>query len=196
MKRAGLAITLLALVSCAGPGAAVQDTPSPRDATRDTAAGASTLDLAPLRAFAARLRAGDFGNADHLVIMHAGRVVLDERFPRDYEAISRGKVSAIGCGIDACPDSASLHHYNYLHPRFHPWWQGGDLHTLQSVTKSVTATLIGIAQAQGEIGGFDTPLLSFFGAYDLSNVDPRLRQATLADLLTMRSGIEWHESDR
>jgi CubicO group peptidase (beta-lactamase class C family) len=27
-------------------------------------------------------------------------------------------------------------------------------------------------------------------------VDPRLRQATLADLLTMRSGIEWHESDR
>jgi len=40
------------------------------------------------------------------------------------------------------------------------------------------------------------PLLSFFQAYDLSNVDPRLQEATLDDLLTMRSGIEWHETDR
>ena len=160
------------------------------------AAPSAALNLAPLEQFAARLRAGEFGNADHLVIMHEGRVVLDQRFERDYEAISRGRVSGIGCGAGACPDSAALHQYNYLHPRFHPWWQGGELHTLQSVTKSVTATLIGIAQARGEIGGFETPFLSFLGRYDLSAVDPRLRQATLADLLTMRSGIEWHEADR
>ena len=40
------------------------------------------------------------------------------------------------------------------------------------------------------------PLLSFFKDRDLSRVDPRLQRATLADLLTMRSGIEWHEQDR
>ena len=42
----------------------------------------------------------------------------------------------------------------------------------------------------------DTPLLSFFSDYDLSKVDPRLQKATLKNLLTMQSGIEWHESDR
>ena len=144
----------------------------------------------------ARLRGGEFGNTDQFVLMHDGTVLVDERFPRDYVAISRGKVSGIGCGADACADSAAVHHYNYLHPQFHPWWQGRDLHTLQSVTKSVTATLFGIAQARGELKGVDTPLLSYFGAYDLGGVDARLRQATLADLLTMRTGIEWHESDR
>ena len=50
--------------------------------------------------------------------------------------------------------------------------------------------------AQGKIGAVSTPLLSYFSDYDVSKVDPRLRKATLADLLTMRSGIEWHESDR
>ncbi len=164
--------------------------------TRDVGAPSAALNLAPLEQFAARLRSGEFGNADHLVILHEGRMVLDERFPRDYATISQGKVSPLGCGAGSCPDSASLHQYNYLHPRFHPWWQGGDLHTLQSVTKSVTATLIGIALARGEIERVDAPLLSFFDDYDLGGVDPRLRQATLADLLTMRSGIEWHETDR
>ena len=183
---------LLALLACAPPATTVRDAGAPGD----TAAPSAALNLAPLEQFAARLRNAEFGNADHFVILHEGRVVLDERFPRDYERISQGKVSGIGCGAGSCPDSASVHQYNYLHPRFHPWWDGGDLHTLQSVTKSVTATLIGIAQARGEIGGFDTPLLSFFRAYDLGGIDPRLRQATLADLLTMRSGIEWHENDR
>src|SRR5690606_19847865 len=115
---------------------------------------------------------------------------------RDYRAISRGKTSEIGCGVDACANSSALHAYNYLHPDFHPWWQGRDVHTLQSVTKSVSATMIGIAIQRGEIDGVDAPLLSFFGDYDLSGVDPRLRRAMLQDLLTMRTGIEWHESDR
>ena len=70
------------------------------------------------------------------------------------------------------------------------------MHTLQSVTKSVTASLIGIAIGQGKISGVNAPLLSFFGDYDVANVDPRLKKATLADLLTMRTGIEWHENDR
>ena len=60
----------------------------------------------------------------------------------------------------------------------------------------MTATLFGVAMHRGELKGVDAPLLSYFAAYDLSKVDPRLRQATVADLLTMRTGIEWHESDR
>lgn len=157
---------------------------------------AAGLDPAPLQNLVERAKAGTFGNTDRLVIIRDGRLVLDERFARDYREISRGKQSPIGCGVDACDDSSRFGEYNYLHPNWHPWWNGSTLHTLQSVTKSVTATLFGIAMQRGQLKGVETPLLSYFGAYDLSKVDPRLRKATLADLLTMRSGIEWHESDR
>jgi len=154
------------------------------------------LDPAPLRDLVMRAKSGTFGNTDRLVVVRNGKLVLDERFPRDYHEVSRGKQSAIGCGIDACKRTAQIHQYNYLHPTYHPWWQGSELHTLQSVTKSVTATVIGVAMQRGAIKNVQTPLLSFFGGYDLSKVDQRLRKATLADLLTMRSGIEWHETDR
>jgi CubicO group peptidase (beta-lactamase class C family) len=157
---------------------------------------AEGLDPAPITDLLGRIRSGTYGNTDRLVVIRNGKVLVNERFQRDYREISRGKSTPIGCGIDACTDSSRLHHYNYLHPNWHPWWQGGDLHTLQSVTKSVAATLIGVAMQRGAIRSVQTPLLSFFSAYDVSKVDPRLRKATLADLLTMRSGIEWHEQDR
>jgi CubicO group peptidase (beta-lactamase class C family) len=73
---------------------------------------------------------------------------------------------------------------------------GRDVHSLQSVTKSVTATAIGAAIHQGRIAGVAVPLLTFLDDYDPGRVDPRLQEATLADLLTMRTGIEWHEQDR
>jgi CubicO group peptidase (beta-lactamase class C family) len=89
-----------------------------------------------------------------------------------------------------------VHEFNYLHPDYHPFYRGREVHTLQSVTKSIAATVIGIAVGRGDLSSLDTPLLSFFEQYDVNDVDPRLRNATLDDLLTMRSGIEWHESDR
>ena len=154
------------------------------------------LAAAPLTALVDTIKSGKYGNVDRLVVVKNGKLVLSERFARDYSEISRGKRMALGCGIDACTDSSELHDFNYLHPSFHPFYKGRPVHTLQSVTKSVTATLIGIALARGEIKSLNEPLLSYFGAYDLTKVDPRLHKATLADLLTMRSGIEWHESDR
>src|SRR6185436_1353440 len=70
------------------------------------------------------------------------------------------------------------------------------VHSLQSVTKSIAATLIGIALGRGEIAALDRPFVSFFQDRDLSRADARLRRSTLEDVLTMRSGIEWHEQDR
>ena len=154
------------------------------------------LASAPLITLVDSIRKGTYGNVDRLVVIKNGKLVLSERFPRDYNEISRGKKTAIGCGIDACKDSTELHEFNYLHPTWHPFYKGRPVHTLQSVTKSVAATLIGIAIGRGEIKSVNEPLLSYFDAYDLSKVDARLRKATLGDLLTMRSGIEWHEIDR
>ncbi|HEY0811356.1 MAG TPA: serine hydrolase, partial [Longimicrobiales bacterium] len=154
------------------------------------------LKAAPLQALVDSIKKGKYGNVDRFVVVKNGKLVLSERFARDYNEISKGKRSAIGCGVDACTDSTELHEFNYLHPTWHPFYKGRGVHTLQSVTKSVSATLIGVAIGRGEITGVNEPLLSFFDKYDLSKVDPRLRKATLADLLTMRSGIEWHETDR
>ena len=173
----------------------VAQTP-PTKGWQPSTAEAEGLDPAPITELLSRIRSGTYGNTDRLVVIRNGKLLVNERFPRDYREISRGKATPIGCGIDACTDSSQMHHYNYLHPNWHPWWQGGDLHTLQSVTKSVAATVIGVAMQRGAIKSVQTPLLSFFSGYDVSKVDPRLRKATLADLLTMRSGIEWHEQDR
>jgi hypothetical protein len=154
------------------------------------------LSAAPLKEFSERIRAHAFGNVDRMVVVRKGTLVWNERFENDYRTISRGKKGPLGCGFESCTAAADSNEFNYLHPAWHPWYQGRSVHTLQSVTKSVTSVLIGIAIARGEIPSDKAPLLSFFEDYDLSRVDPRLRKATLADLLTMRSGIEWHESDR
>ena len=44
-----------------------------------------------------------------------------------------------------------MHEFNYLHPDWHPYYRGRDVHTLQSVTKSIAATVVGIALGRGEI---------------------------------------------
>jgi len=144
----------------------------------------------------ARIRTGEFGYVDRLLVVHDGWLIVNERFANNYRAISRGARSPLGCGVDACTGPADSHQYNYLHPDWHPFYQGHEIHTLQSVTKSVASALIGVAIHRGEIPGVEAPVLSFLGDYDVSRADRRLRRATLADLLTMRSGIEWHEADR
>lgn len=138
---------------------------------------------------------GVYGNIDRLLVIRNGRAVLNKRYERNYREISSGQSGPLGCG-EGCTDRAAMHEFNYYHPNWHPYYQGRDVHTLQSVTKSIAATVIGIALGRGEIARLDVPFLTFFQDRDLSRIDPRLRKATLDDVLTMRSGIEWHESDR
>ena len=68
-----------------------------------------------------------------------------------------------------------------------------DIHTkhdLQSITKSVVALLVGVAQDREIIKNLDAPLLSFFPEYaDLHS--PDRARIGLQDLLTMRAGLDW-----
>jgi len=145
----------------------------------------------------ADVRAGAYGNIDRIYVQRDGKPEVDLLYERDYRSISRGRVSAIGCG-EGCADPTRMHQFNYFHPDWHPFHQGRPVHTLQSVTKSVAATTIGVAIQRGDLAAeaLKRPFLDFFADYDLSRIDPRLRRATLEDVLTMRSGIEWHEGDR
>jgi CubicO group peptidase (beta-lactamase class C family) len=69
-----------------------------------------------------------------------------------------------------------------------------DLHSIQSVTKSVTSALIGIALERGHLRGLDERIVDFFPQWrDTIAQDPRRAALTLRDLLTMRSGTDYHE---
>ncbi len=69
-----------------------------------------------------------------------------------------------------------------------------DLHMLQSVSKSFTSAVIGIAIEQGLIDGVEEHVLDFFPeSAGIENLDDRKRAMTVEDLLTMRSGTDYHE---
>lgn len=139
---------------------------------------------------------GKYGYVDRMVVVRHGKLVVNERYKNDYREISKGHTGALGCGVDMCPEGEEIDEYNYYHPAKHPYYEGRDVHSLQSVTKSVASVLIGIAIRRGKIESTRVPFLSFFEDYDLSRIEERLESATLEDLLTMRTGIEWHEHDR
>ena len=188
--------TLLVLTLLTGgliTGAAAQQAPWPTEGWTESSPAAQGLDSMPFVELVSGIGEGAFGNVDRLVVIRNGYLVVNERWENDYRALSEGFNSALGCGWETCTDPADIHQYNYVYPDHHPYYMGRDVHSLQSVTKSVTSVLIGIAIMRGEISGMDALLLSFFEDYDLSGVDDRLRRAALEDLLTMRSGIEWHE---
>ena len=113
------------------------------------------------------IRAGVYGHVDRLVVVRYGHMVVDHRYTRDYRTISRGQIGPIGCG-EGCSDPSRMHEFNYYHPNWHPYYQGRDVHTLQSVTKSIAATLVGIALGERQIATLDRPFLDFFKDRDLA----------------------------
>ena len=73
-------------------------------------------------------------------------------------------------------------------------WSEGRAHTVQSATKSVTSLLAGLAISEGRVGIHDRVVDLFPGYEPLANDDDRKRGITLADLLTMRTGLDWSEA--
>jgi CubicO group peptidase (beta-lactamase class C family)/predicted RecA/RadA family phage recombinase len=74
-------------------------------------------------------------------------------------------------------------------------WGPDRLHTLQSVSKSFTSALVGIAIARGEFKGVDEKVLDFFpDMTGIANMDERKRALRLEDILTMRTGTDYNEN--
>lgn len=139
------------------------------------------IDPTAIEDLVADIRAGEYGLVDHFLLIRNGRIVADHHFKHDYEKISS-------------QHDPKNHQYDYDHPAWHPYYQGTKLHTLQSVTKSITSVAVGIAIDEGHIPeGVETPALSFFDDYKPDLSDARKKSMTLEDMLTMRSGISWNE---
>ncbi len=120
------------------------------------------------------------GNIDDMLVIRNGHVVYERHYERDYTHMNDGTGQAPGL-------------YNYYDPQWHPYSEGSDLHTMQSVTKSVASALIGIAIGRGEISSVDAKVVDFLEGYEIANLDEWKRAMTLRDLLTMRAGIAWDE---
>ena len=66
---------------------------------------------------------------------------------------------------------------------------------VQSVTKSYTSALVGIALDRGCLSSVEQRMLAFFPEVAGQITDPRKEQITIRDLLQMRAGFPWEESD-
>ncbi len=68
-----------------------------------------------------------------------------------------------------------------------------DVHSLQSVSKSVTSLLVGIALDDGRLASEDTPVLDALPRYSGLQGDPWRDALTVRHLLSMRSDLAWRE---
>ena len=69
------------------------------------------------------------------------------------------------------------------------------LHSLQSITKSFASALIGIAIENGHIADVDEPVLDFFPHWaDEFSGNPLKASMRIEDILTMRTGTDYHEN--
>ncbi|MGI9327522.1 MAG: serine hydrolase domain-containing protein, partial [Pseudomonadales bacterium] len=148
---------------------------------------AEGIDPLPIARFVEEIESGSYGLVDHFLLIRNGRVVVDERFTQDYEAVSAKVRPEERIGLNRRDPK-----YDYENVDYHPYYQGTDLHSLQSVSKSITSLALGIAVDKGHIEGVDAPVLPFFEAYEFDRSDPRKVAMTVKDLLTMRSGIDWN----
>lgn len=132
---------------------------TPVTSTGDWAAStpdAEGLDAAMLGDLAGRIRRGDYGNIDSLLVVRHEKLVVEEYF-----------------GARSAADV---------------------VHTLQSVSKSVTSLLTGLAIERGRLH-LDDRVVQRFPQYEpIANMDDRKASLTVRDLLTMRDGFDWNES--
>ena len=138
------------------------------------------MDASALAALDRDFRAGKYGFVDAMFVTRMGVVVTDATYQHDYEKAYAGRNPTSGM-------------HNYYDPAWHPYHGKARLHTMQSVTKTITSIIIGIAHTRGEFPALDTPALDFFPAREVANLDARKRRITVRHLLTMTAGFEWDE---
>ncbi|MDH3216021.1 MAG: beta-lactamase family protein [Candidatus Krumholzibacteria bacterium] len=80
-----------------------------------------------------------------------------------------------------------------VHEVYFGTYRRESLHTMYSITKSVTSGLIGIAIDNGYIGGVDKTIGELLPEYAGAIKDDRLKDVTVEQLLTMTCGLDWDE---
>jgi len=147
------------------------------------------LDEKVLTGLDSDLASGKYPLTDSFAVFRCGIDVFERTYSHDYRAIW-GKEAKTRSPLNAHLTGW----YNYFDPEWHPYFHGTDLHSMQSVTKTVSSIIVGIAITRGDFkADLDTPLLKYFDVAQVKNVDERKRRITLRQVLTMSTGLDWNE---
>jgi CubicO group peptidase (beta-lactamase class C family) len=173
-----------------GPGASPSPTVTwPTKAWPKGTPASVGLDEETLKNFDADIARGKYTMTDSFRVFRCGTEVFARQYQHDYgqiyakEAKTRGPLNARLTGA-----------YNYFDPEWHPFYHGTDLHTMQSISKTVTSIILGIAITRGDFkASLNTPVLKYFDEAKVKNVDDRKRHMTVENLLTMTSGMNTEE---
>jgi len=195
MRTKTLAVTAIlaaamALCGCTRERSGVEKTEWPRREWAKSDPQKVGLDEGALAALDADLKNGKYPLMDSFEVFRCGKKVFAAKYDHDYaqvygkEAKTRGPLNARLTGP-----------YNYFDPAWHPYYHGTQLHSMQSVSKTVSSVIIGAAMLRGDFkAGLDTPVLKYFDAAKVKNVDERKRRMTLRHVLTMTAGLDWTEN--
>ena len=138
---------------------------------------AEGLDGPTLSALDAEFASGKRGQMTSMLVIRHGKVVFDKLYSHDFDKLFEGRDPVRGP-------------YNYYDPDWHPFYKHGKLHTMQSVSKSFTSALVGIAIGRGELPAVQTKAMPMFEGFKIPDADPRRADMTLENVLTMTTGIE------
>ena len=180
-----IGIGAAAIAAAADPGAV----PWPTHGWGSGTPASVGLDGSVLEHIDTDLKSGKYRLVDSFEVFRCGEEVYSRRYAHDYATIYGKEAKEKG------PLNARLTgRYNYFDPAWHPYYHGTQLHTMQSVSKTVTSAIFGIAITRGDFkAGLDTPVLHYFDVAKVRNVDERKKRMTLKDVLTMTTGLEWNE---
>jgi hypothetical protein len=186
-----LLVSICLLLAAAVPLAAQEKTIWPGKDWQTDDPSKVNLDGKTLSAFADDLGSGKYALIDSFDVIRCGKLVYRRTYSHDYgtiygmEAKTKGPLNGHLTGP-----------YNYFDPAWHPYYHGSSLHSMQSISKTVTSVIIGIAMERGDFKvPLDTPVLRYFEADKIKNLDDRKRRINLRHILTMSTGLDWNEED-
>ena len=156
------------------------NTPWPNNGWERSKPALEGMSLDSLSSFSNKLKSGELGYIDGMLIIRNGKIVFEKEYSNNYDSLFEITNTKPG-------------KYNYYDPVWHPYYKNTELHTMQSVSKSFTAAAIGIAIKNGVIKDLDEKIMEYFVGFESSNPDPRRNGMTIRDVLTMTTGISWDE---
>lgn len=143
-----------------------------------------------LKAFDNDISSGKYGYVDGMVVTRNGKLIYQRSWKYDYDKIY-GEHARTTSSLNPHDHGGQ---YNYFNPWWHPTYRRGELHSLQSVSKTITSVIIGVAINRKEFPDVSRPVLSFFDTTQVKNIDDRKRKMTIKHVLTMTAGFNWNEN--
>jgi CubicO group peptidase (beta-lactamase class C family) len=111
------------------------------------------LDEETLKNLDADIANGKYALTDSFRVFRCGMEVFAGQYQHDYgqiyakEAKTKGPLNARLAG-----------RYNYFDTEWHPYYHATDLHTMQSVSKTITSVILGVAITRGDFKLASRPL--------------------------------------